>query len=84
VESLYIFGSILRDDFRPQSDVDFLARLKSGVAPRLENLFAMEDELALLVRRPVEIVLGSEIDAPNANPFRRRHILSTMEPLCVA
>jgi uncharacterized protein len=84
VESLFVFGSILRDDFRPDSDVDFLVRLKPAVPPTLENLLTMEEELEELVQRPVDIVLGSEIDAPDANPYRRRHILATMVPLYVS
>jgi uncharacterized protein len=84
VQSLFVFGSVLRDDFGPDSDVDFLVRLEPGVPLRLENVLNIEEELSRLVRRRVDIVLGSEIDAPEANPFRKRHILSTMEPLYVA
>ena len=78
---MYVFGSLLRDDFGPGSDVDFVLRLEEGVRLRFSELLDMEEELAALVGRPVDIVLGTEIDSPSANPYRREHILASMEPL---
>src|SRR5947208_1021693 len=81
IKSLYVFGSVLRDDFRPDSDIDFVIRMEDGVRLRFRELMEMEDELSLLVGRPVDIVLGTELDAPSANQFRKRRILASMEPL---
>ena len=83
IKELFVFGSILRDDFDDGSDVDFVVRMEEGVRLRFSELLDMEDELLALVGRPVDIVLGTEIDAPDANPYRRKHILSTMVPLYV-
>jgi predicted nucleotidyltransferase len=81
IKELFVFGSFLRDDFKPDSDVDFIVRMEAGVRLRFRKLLDMEDELSALVGRPVDIVLGTEIDSPDANPYRRKHILATMEPL---
>lgn len=81
IKELFIFGSILRNDFRPDSDVDFVVRLEDGDRITVSKLMSIEDELSALTGRPVDVVLGSEIDAPDANPYRKRHILATMEPL---
>lgn len=81
VKELGLFGSILRDDFGPDSDVDFLVRIEYGERMTVDKLLSMEDELSALVGRRVDIVLGSEIDAPDANPFRRQRILATVEPV---
>ena len=40
-----LFGSVLRDDFDTESDVDFLVKFKEGYSPSFFNLFAMEEEL---------------------------------------
>jgi predicted nucleotidyltransferase len=81
VSQLFVFGSILRDDFGPESDVDFLVRLKKDQPITLRGLVSMEDDLSALIGRPVDMVLSSEIDSPDANPYRRRQILSTMETI---
>ncbi|MCA9922756.1 MAG: nucleotidyltransferase family protein [Anaerolineales bacterium] len=51
---LSLFGSVLRDDFRADSDVDVLVEFKPGHAPGF-NFFAMQDELSNIVGRPVEL-----------------------------
>jgi uncharacterized protein len=84
IKELFVFGSFLRDDFKPDSDVDFVVRMEDGVRLRFSDLFEMEDELSALVGRSVDIVLGTEIDSADANPYRKKHILATMEPLYAA
>ncbi|MCP5101279.1 MAG: nucleotidyltransferase family protein [Chloroflexi bacterium] len=51
---LSLFGSVLRDDFNEESDVDVLVEFKSGHAPGFD-FFAMQDELSDLFGRPVEL-----------------------------
>ena len=51
---LSLFGSVLRDDFRPESDVDVLVEFASGHTPGLE-FFAMEEELSEILARPVDL-----------------------------
>jgi uncharacterized protein len=46
---LSLFGSVLRDDFRPDSDVDVLVEFEPGRAVGFFTLFDMEDELAQIL-----------------------------------
>jgi predicted nucleotidyltransferase len=78
IRELFLFGSALGPDFSPDSDLDFLVRLEPGKRLRVRDLLAIEDELAALTGRRIDIVLGSEIDAPDANPIRRRRILGSL------
>lgn len=45
---LSLFGSVLRDDFEPTSDVDVLVEFEPGHVPSFFRLFDMEDELSVL------------------------------------
>ena len=54
IRRLSFFGSILRDDFRPESDVDVLVEFEPGRAPGWE-FFDMEAELAVLLGRKVDL-----------------------------
>src|SRR5437879_1280473 len=57
VEELAVFGSILRDDFGPESDVDFLVDFKNDdYGPWLGKLTDLEADLTALLGRPVELV----------------------------
>jgi predicted nucleotidyltransferase len=70
-----LFGSVLRDDFRPDSDVDVLVSFAADAQWGLFELVEMEDELKTLFGRDVDIVERDGL----RNPFRRRSILSSME-----
>jgi len=53
---LSLFGSVLREDFRADSDIDILVEFERGKAPSFFRLFDMEDELsAILGGRKVDI-----------------------------
>jgi uncharacterized protein len=54
IARLSLFGSILRDDFTPESDVDVLVEFESGRTPGLE-FFGMGDELAKIIGRRVDL-----------------------------
>jgi predicted nucleotidyltransferase len=54
VARLSLFGSVLRDDFTPDSDVDILVEFEAGRTPGLE-FFAMGDELSHIVGRRVDL-----------------------------
>ena len=54
IRRLALFGSVLRDDFRPESDVDVLVEFESGHAPGWE-FFEMEEELSKIVGRKVDL-----------------------------
>jgi predicted nucleotidyltransferase len=54
IRRLAIFGSALREDFRPDSDVDVLVEFESGRAPGL-SFFGMEAELSEILGRRVDL-----------------------------
>ena len=54
IHKLSLFGSILRDDFGPESDIDVLVEFEPGQVPGLA-FFGMQDELSDLLGRPVEL-----------------------------
>ena len=66
-----LFGSVLRDDFRPDSDIDVLVRFAADYRPRGFEFVDMKLELEDLFRRPVDLVEHGTI----ANPFRRHAIM---------
>jgi uncharacterized protein len=51
---LALFGSVLRDDFKPTSDVDVLVEFEAGFVPGLE-FFSLESELSGIVGRRVDL-----------------------------
>jgi predicted nucleotidyltransferase len=55
IRKLSLFGSILRDDFGRESDVDFLVEFEAGKTPGLLELIGMELELSELVGRSVDL-----------------------------
>jgi predicted nucleotidyltransferase len=71
---LALFGSVLRDDFGPGSDVDVLVSVKAGVRLDWRDWLAMEEELKALFEREVDLVEKEGI----RNPFRRHAIISSM------
>ena len=78
-----LFGSALRDDFRPDSDVDVLVRFEPGSPRSLSDLVHMEDELKAIFGREVDLVDRRAVES-SENYIRRRHILSTAEAIHVA
>jgi predicted nucleotidyltransferase len=84
VEELAVFGSALRDDFRADSDVDFLVRFQDDDAgPWLVNLTGLQQEIADLLHRPVDVVDWKGVEQ-SRNPFRRTSILRGLKTLYVA
>lgn len=80
LRELSIFGSVLRDDFRPDSDVDVLIELEPGQVMTIERYLAMKDELESLFGHPVDLVEKPLL----RNPYRRGEILRTREVLYAA
>jgi hypothetical protein len=54
IRRLAVFGSVLRSEFRPDSDVDVLVDFEPGHTPGLK-FFALERELSELIGRPVDL-----------------------------
>ena len=76
IRELSLFGSILRDDFSPESDIDLLADFEPDADHSLFDHIHMEDELKQLLGRPVDLVDKSTVEQ-SPNPLRRNEILST-------
>lgn len=83
VAELALFGSVLRDDFRPDSDVDVLVTFSPGVRQGLRERVRMAEELRQLFGRPVDVVERRLIEE-DPNYIRRREILSTAEVIYAA
>jgi predicted nucleotidyltransferase len=75
-----LFGSILRDDFRPDSDVDVLVSFAPDEKWSLWDIIAMKEELEKLFGREVDLVQKDGL----RNPFRRYEILSTKQVIYAA
>ena len=73
IRSLSLFGSVLRDDFRPDSDVDVLVEFEPGHVPGFA-FFEMEIELSGILGRKVDLVTRQSVEQ-GRNWIRRRHIL---------
>ena len=75
-----LFGSVLREDFRPDSDVDVLVAFAPGAGITFDNRVEMLDELSAIFGRPIDLVEKGAI----RNPFRRHSILTTKEVVYAA
>ena len=73
IQRLSLFGSVLRDDFRPDSDVDVLVEFEPDAVIGLFEYLDAQEELESIFGRPVDLVERSALE----NPFRRREILRT-------
>jgi predicted nucleotidyltransferase len=80
LSELSLFGSVLRPDFGPQSDVDVLVSFAPQTRPSLQDLLNMQQELELLFRRRVDLLTRRSVEA-SQNYIRRRAILGSAERL---
>lgn len=55
IRRLAVFGSVLREDFRPESDVDFLVEFEPEYVPGLIRLAGMELELSDIIQRKADL-----------------------------
>lgn len=73
VDEFSLFGSVLRDDFGPASDVDVMLHFRPGRGFTFENTPEIQDELQAIFGRPVDVIEKGRI----RNPFRRHAIMSS-------
>ena len=78
VRELCLFGSVLRDDFRPDSDVDVLVDFEPATRWGLFDLCRMEDELRAIFGRDVDLVTRRAVEE-SPNYIRRNHVLAHLE-----
>jgi hypothetical protein len=83
ITELAVFGSALRDDFRPASDVDVLVTFAPDAAWSLLDDVQMQDELHEILGRPVDLVSRRAIEHSH-NWIRRKAILESAETLYAA
>lgn len=80
IRELSLFGSALRDDFGPESDLDFLVSFEPDARWDIDILLDVKEELEARFGRPVDIVEKEAI----RNPWRRYEILRTREVIYAA
>lgn len=83
VGELAVFGSVLRDDFGPDSDIDVLIRFRSERTPGLFGMVDMQRELAELLTRRVDLVHRAVIEE-SRNYIRRKAILESARVIYAA
>jgi uncharacterized protein len=83
IRELSLYGSVLRSDFGPRSDVDVLVTFAPGGGITFGNYVLMTDELTDIFGRPVDLVEREAIEQ-SPNYIRRRHILGSLEAVYVA
>ncbi len=75
-----LFGSVLREDFRPDSDIDILVSIDPKAHIGLFEIAQMKIELEAMFKRPVDLVEKEGL----RNPYRRSEILSTAQVVYAA
>lgn len=80
IVELALFGSVLRDDFRPDSDVDVLVRFDPQVDYTLFDMVRIQKELQTILGREVHLVSRRAIER-SRNQIRRKTILESAEVL---
>ena len=83
IARLEVFGSILRDDFGPESDVDFLVTWAEGANWGWGEYLRAGGELSALIGRKVDFVERSAIEE-SRNWIRREDILGTARDINAA
>lgn len=77
IRRLAFFGSVLRDDFTPESDVDVLVEFEPGHTPGLA-FFAMQRELSEVLGRKTDLNTAMDL-----SPYFRQEVLDEAEVLYV-
>lgn len=80
VAELAFFGSVMRDDFGPSSDVDVLVTFEPHANWSLLDLVTMQEQLTTLLGRPVDLVEEPAL----RNPYRRSAIRQSKHVLYAA
>ncbi|MCP4702112.1 MAG: nucleotidyltransferase family protein [Gammaproteobacteria bacterium] len=75
IQELSLFGSALRDDFGPDSDIDLLVRFSPEAEWSLWDKVRMQQELAGLLARKVDLVSKNALEH-STNSVRKQHILN--------
>ena len=75
IRALYLFGSVIREDFRPDNDIDVLVEFEPGHIPGYFSIFDMEQELSpIFGGRKIDLRTPKELSR-----YSREEIISTAE-----
>ena len=80
VDEFALFGSVLREDFSPASDIDVLITFSPQARLSLFDFVEMQEELEKILHRKVDLVSRGGL----RNPFRRHEILRTRQVVYAA
>lgn len=80
ITEMSVFGSVVREDFRPDSDIDVLVSFEAGAGWSLLDLVTIQEELAAALGRPVDLIE----EAALRNPYRRAAILESKQVVYAA
>ena len=80
ITELSIFGSSIRDDFTPKSDIDILVSFDQNSGISLFDIMELEKEFSMILNREVDVVEKEYLK----NPIRKNKILSTREIIYAA
>ncbi|MCG2794629.1 MAG: nucleotidyltransferase domain-containing protein [Actinomycetia bacterium] len=83
IQELALFGSVLRHDFGPDSDIDVLVSFEQDAHVDLFDLVRMEEELKGIFGRAVDVVTIESVES-SRNYIRRREILQSAETVYVS
>ena len=83
VTEFSIFGSALRGDFKPDSDVDVLVSFAPGTGVTLFDMVQMQDELKQIFKRDVDLISKKGLET-SRNYLRRKAILESARAIHVA
>ena len=78
-----LFGSVLTDEFRPDSDVDVMVTFADDALWSLFDIVGMEDELSAVLKRKVEFAEKSAVEK-SRNKYRRASILNSVRQIYAA
>lgn len=78
VTEFALFGSVLRDDFRPDSDIDVMVQFHPKARPTFSSLEQMEAELEAIFHRDIDLITRQGIET-SRNYLRRHEILSSAQ-----
>ena len=78
IVELSVFGSVLRDDFTSESDVDVLVVIKPDVDVDLYYLIDAQEELSKLLKRKVDFIPKAQVQR-SPNYIRRKLILNSAQ-----
>ncbi len=78
-----MFGSVLRDDFRPGSDIDVLVAFAPEARWSLFDMVEMQEALERIVGRKIDLVEREAVER-SENYIRRNRILGSLLPIYVA